>query len=650
MSDRSTQSSDATPVDSGAGDAKVQANRQILLDAQASGKPLGAYIKLSGPGWLQAAITLGGGSLAGALFLGVLGGTSMLWLQLIAIIMGVVMLSAISYVTLSTGRRPFEAINSEINPALGWGWVIATAMANIIWCMPQFSLCYDAVDKNLATLGGGGGLGDGQSTKIVFSIILLLAAGFVVLLNTKQGKAAKAFDIVLKSLVGMVVICFFGVVIMLAIKGQLDFATIFTGFIPDLSQWSHPAGQMRSVVESLDSTGADFWTGKLVDQQRTVMIAAAATAVGINMTFLLPYSMLARGWDKPFRGLARFDLSTGMAIPYVLVTSCVVIAAAASLHNKIDDQLASSELATMQTSPYYGGVEGSLIARVGYDAKEDGTDLSQIASVLNDARTALGESLSESEATALSDAIASTEATEDAPSSLSVISSLGKIEPIIDYPAVSALPETKALQQVAEISNDEKRVALSLVKRDAFQLSTTLEPLLGASLANLVFGLGVFGMGFSTIVILMLINGFAFREMFNRPDGTAPFVIGCLVAGISGAMWWKFWADADTKFWLAIFASNFGMMLLPIAYITFFLMMNNKRILGDEKPTGGRMIIWNVLMIVSVAGAIVAASSAIYNKINDPVAFPAVMGMLVVYAIALVIGYFYRKNSPPKAV
>ena len=32
------------------------------------------------------------------------------------------------------------------------------------------------------------------------------------------------------------------------------------------------------------------------------MIAAAATAVGINMTFLLPYSMLARGWDNPSVG------------------------------------------------------------------------------------------------------------------------------------------------------------------------------------------------------------------------------------------------------------------------------------------------------------------------------------------------------------
>ena len=90
--------------------SKVEANRQLLTEAQANGRgaTLGAFVRLSGPGWLQSAITLGGGSLAGALFLGVLGGSKLLWLQLMAISMGVVMLSAISYVTLSTGERPLS--------------------------------------------------------------------------------------------------------------------------------------------------------------------------------------------------------------------------------------------------------------------------------------------------------------------------------------------------------------------------------------------------------------------------------------------------------------------------------------------------------------------------------------------------------------
>ena len=125
--------------------------RQMLIDAAAKGggAKLWTYLRLSGPGWLQSAITLGGGSLAGSLYLGVLAGYSLMWLQVVAMAMGVIMLSAISYVTLSTGKRPFQAINDHINPVLGWGWAIATLTANIVWCLPQFSLGTAAVIQNL---------------------------------------------------------------------------------------------------------------------------------------------------------------------------------------------------------------------------------------------------------------------------------------------------------------------------------------------------------------------------------------------------------------------------------------------------------------------------------------------------------------------
>ena len=304
---------------------------------------LGAYTKLSGPGWLQSAITLGGGSLSGALFLGVLGGVNFLWLQLLAIICGVIMLSAISYVTLSTGERPFKAINRHINPVLGWGWIIATVLANIIWCMPQFGLSFEALQKNLMP----GSLTDTNNSKFTVSAILLVAASFVVVMNRRQGAAAKFFDYFLKALVGMVVLCFFGVVIYLGLQGHLDWGKIFAGFVPDISQWSAPTGRLAEILPTLDESSREFWTAKIIGSQQSVMIGAAATAVGINMTFLLPYSMLNRGWDKPFRGLARFDLCTGMAIPYMLVTSCVVIAASSAFHGKADDNFLSDNPETL---------------------------------------------------------------------------------------------------------------------------------------------------------------------------------------------------------------------------------------------------------------------------------------------------------------
>ena len=71
----------------------VERDRALIADAKAKGKmaTLGAFTRLSGPGWLQSAITLGGGSLSSSLYLGVLGGFMFLWLQPLAMVAGIVM-------------------------------------------------------------------------------------------------------------------------------------------------------------------------------------------------------------------------------------------------------------------------------------------------------------------------------------------------------------------------------------------------------------------------------------------------------------------------------------------------------------------------------------------------------------------------------
>ena len=124
---------------------------EILSEARQKGgvQKFVIFAKLSGPGWLQGAITLGGGSLAGALYLGVIAGFGLLWLQPLAMICGIIMLSAIAYVTLSTETPPFGLVNKHLSPALGWAWLIATVMANVVWCMPQFNLARAAIQQNL---------------------------------------------------------------------------------------------------------------------------------------------------------------------------------------------------------------------------------------------------------------------------------------------------------------------------------------------------------------------------------------------------------------------------------------------------------------------------------------------------------------------
>lgn len=569
-------------------DPTVERDRQMLIEAQQKGLfgKLGTYTRLSGPGWLQSAITLGGGSLSGALFLGVLGGTSMLWLQLVAIVMGVIMLSAISYVTLSTEQRPFQLINRHVNPVLGWGWLVATSLANMLWCMPQFSLCYEALEQNLAPSV----VGSTTSAKLAVSAILLVVTSIVLGFNLKGGTTAKVFDIFLKALIGAIVLCFFGVVIYLSREDLLDWSAVFAGFVPDFSQWQEATGDMKTLLADLPEKTQEFWRTRLAREQRAVMIGAAATAVGINMTFLLPYSMLQRGWGKNFRGLARFDLSTGMAIPYVVVTACVVIASAHAFHAKADQALLSDDPNVVQTSEVFQQAQGNLIARV--EPEFAGKKL---------------KDLEEAE-------------------------------------------QEKVLERIAALPEAEKRIAASFDKRNAFKLSKALAPLLGENNANLVFGLGIFGMGFSTIIILMMINGFVFCEALNQPRSGSVMLIGCLVAGLAGAAWPLVW-EGPSKLWLAILVSSFGMILLPIAYVTFFMLMNNKEVLGDDRPQGGWRLVWNILMGVSVLGAIVAAVTAVYDKITDhsspktELAGKLVLALLVGYLIAVAIGFVTKAKS-----
>ena len=634
---------------------QVAKNREMIVKAQQEGlgSTLVAYGKLSGPGWLQSAITLGGGSLSGALFLGILTGTNLLWVQLIMIVMGVIMLSAISHVTLSTGKKPFQEINNHVNPVLGWGWLVATCAANMLWCMPQFSLSFAALNKNLAP----GLVEDTMTGKMAVSAVLLLAASFVLYLNNKEGRAAKAFDFILKGMVAVVVISFFAAVMIMSGNGNVEWGAVFAGFIPDLSQWSQPTGELAALITGLGGDAADFWNDKIVSQQRDVIIGAAATAVGINMTFLLPYSMLARGWDKPFRGMAKFDLSTGMVIPYLLVTTCVVIASATMFHaggqGFEKTPLASSDVEVMKESDYYSAVFLTLSDRLDLSDRFDksGKELVDEKAKLEEELVGLiGEpnyiSASQSALIGETDFISAIQAAEGSDADADVIAIA---KSLVDVQSKISFID----QEINAMPMAEKQLASSLVKRNAFQLSSALAPIFGEGdagkdKASLIFGIGVLGMGFSTIIILMLINGYAFCEMFNVEQGSRMHMIGCLVSGVCGAIWPLVW-DGPAKLWLAIAVSSFGFILLPIAYTTFFMMMNNKKIMGDERPEGGRRILWNILMGVSCIVVIVAVIATIYQKVGDEKTGTLVLGMVVVYVIAVILGFVMKKPAPIEA-
>tara|TARA_B100001741_G_C16525621_1_gene586932 strand:+ start:80 stop:1750 length:1671 start_codon:yes stop_codon:yes gene_type:complete len=528
------------------------------LLAEVNQKPLlsrwGTFAKLSGPGWLQGAITLGGGSLAGSLYLGVIGGYELLWLQPLMMIFGVLMLSVIGYVTLSTGEKPFVAINKHINPVLGWGWLVAAMLANLVWAMPQFSLGTAALQQNFGILNGDSG--------DYWCALLLFFVGSVVVWSYESGsKGIKIFETILKVMVAIVVLSFFGVVVVMA--GNLDWGAIFAGFIPNFSLLSEPASKFTEIIS--ESSNQEYWREIILDSQRDRMVTAAATAVGINMTFLLPYSMLRKGWGKEHRGLATFDLSIGLFLPFFLATTCVVIASASQFHGKYDEGLLDSSKATALTKKLEGAFNKNIAA---FKAKNvEGTDPNKV----------------------------------------------------------------------------DREIAAMLVSRDSFQLAGSLESLTGnKNLTQAIFGVGVLGMAISTIIILMLINGFVTTEMFGAEIGGMKHKIGSILPGITGALGFLFlWSNADAKFWLAVPTSVFGMVLLPIAYITFFLMINSKSLMGEAIPKGNKRILLNIAMLVALTAATIGAGWSIWSKIQ----WNGVIAVGIFITLVIIVHFTKSKNA-----
>ena len=523
------------------------AKEKELLSSVANKKTsakLKAYTKLCGPGWLQSAITLGGGSLIGALSLGAIGGTKFMWVQPLAMILGIIMLGAIAYVTLSTGQRPFKAINNHVSPVLGWGWLFATMLANMVWCLPQFNLAYGAVAQNLLPVLPDAGKDGSLPFILLVSTCVLCIATYVVFSYGKGNKGVLLFEKTLKIFVGLIVLSFLGVIIKMSLSKDsiLNWGAVLGGLIPDFGALFKPSASFQTVIDQLDKETATEWTNKIVSKQRDSIITAFGTAVGINMTFLLPYSMLRRKWGKEHRGLAIFDLSTGLFIPFVIATGCLVIATATQFH-----------------------------------ANPKNYVYSKSNSIVEIAKNQLGD-----------EAYNKIEDKEDALKSI--------------YIAMSKEKHANA------------ELELMTARPSQLELASSLEPLTGKIISQWVFGFGVLAMAVSTVVILMLINGFALCEAFDRPNDEKLRRIGCLIAGGIGFFGPIAWGKLSA--YLVIPTSVFGFTLLPIAYITFLLLMNSKSLLGENRPEGSTRLRWNILMVTATLVATLGAGWASYGKIG----------------------------------
>jgi Mn2+/Fe2+ NRAMP family transporter len=294
----------------------------------------GAYLRLIGPGYLQSAMTLGGGTAVSSLLAGALFGYTLLWVAPVAMILGIVMLAAISYQTLSTGARPFAAMRTYAGGFFAWGWAIGALLASVIWHFPQYSLAA-AVLVEMGEVVGIEGLRPQWMGFIVLAWALLISS---------------MYERALKYMVWGIVLCFGWVVLRTGIS---DWGALIKGLlVPSVP------GERNGVA------GA------------TIVLGGLAAAVGINMVFLYPYTLLARGWSREHRRLARFDLMLGMFIPYVLATSLIVIAAANTIH--LDPEFSASRITPVEAAKSLAAVVGPKTGMIVFSLGILGMALSSI--------------------------------------------------------------------------------------------------------------------------------------------------------------------------------------------------------------------------------------------------------------------------------
>jgi manganese transport protein len=291
---------------------------------------LRTYGSMVGPGYLQSAMTLGGGTATSALFSGAIFGYALLWVAPLGVLAGVIMLSAVAWQTLSTGMRPLAAMQRFAGRPIAAAWALGALLASVIWHFSHYALA-SAVVVDLAELAGFGGL----PPLAAGAFILIWAVGLSLMYGSSY-RLVRVYERILKYIVWGVILSF---ALVVARTGIHDFGALWRGFFA----FEIP-GDRAGVAAA------------------TLIASTLASAVGINMLFLYPYTLLARGWTREHRGLARFDLITGMFIPYAIAASLITIAAANTI--LLDPSYDGTRLSPVEASQTLGQVIGPEIGRL----------------------------------------------------------------------------------------------------------------------------------------------------------------------------------------------------------------------------------------------------------------------------------------------
>jgi len=312
MSDQSADRPARYPLGAEAPQATLDAEVAALEAARDLPLPrrVLTYLKLGGPGFLGAALTLGAGTLTAAMLAGATFGYRTLWIFVLAIGSGSFMLAAMARFTCQDGRSLIRLQRER------HGWLMAVVLTSLIG-MVSVAVVFNFGQYALGThliesLAGFAGVSFPQR----YNWVIYMA--ITVWLTLSYGRGRSGTVLVERFMKWSLALMFLAFALTLALVG-VDWGALAKGLVVP---WL-PRG-----IEGID-----------------LFIASSAAAVGVMDWLMFHYAGLAKGWGPKHEHLARVDIVLGLAIPFIAINTLVVALFAGTLQGSGSIPQSAAELA-----------------------------------------------------------------------------------------------------------------------------------------------------------------------------------------------------------------------------------------------------------------------------------------------------------------
>lgn len=266
---------------------------------QAFWKRIPLYLRLGGPGFLGAALTLGAGTLTASMLAGASFGYKTLWIYWVAMGSAVFMLAAMGRFTCQLGRGviPVQKRKHGSLVAVVMTSVVSMAGVAVVFNFGQYALGTHLLESIADLIGI-------PFPQHVNWILYMVLTSWLALSYGRGTRGTRLVESFMKASLGIMFLCFAST---LAVVG-IDWPAALRGlFVPWL-----PRG-----VAGLD-----------------LFIATSAAAIGVMDWLMFHYAGLARGWGKRHEVLARFDIGMGLVLPFLTINFLIVSVFARTLHGQ----------------------------------------------------------------------------------------------------------------------------------------------------------------------------------------------------------------------------------------------------------------------------------------------------------------------------